>query len=127
MPDPWGALRATTRARIGLGRTGNALPIGDVLDFQLAHARARDAVHTALDTNAVAQAIAPHPHVTMTSRAPDRASYLRRPDFGRQLDPACGAGVPGPCDAVFIIADGLSPAGVQLHAPILLRACIARL
>jgi ethanolamine ammonia-lyase small subunit len=127
MSDPWAALRATTRARIGLGRTGNALPISDVLEFQLAHARARDAVHTVLDTDAVARAIAPHPHTVLRSRAPDRATYLRRPDLGRQLDPACGAGVSGPCDAVFVIADGLSPAGVQHQAPKLLRICIDRL
>ncbi|HEX3573043.1 MAG TPA: ethanolamine ammonia-lyase subunit EutC [Rhodopila sp.] len=127
MPDPWAALRATTRARIGLGRTGNALPIQDVLDFQLAHARARDAVHAELNTDAVARAIAPLPHAVMRSRAQDRATYLRRPDLGRQLDPACGAGASGPCDAVFIIADGLSPAGVQLHAPKLLQNCIDRL
>jgi ethanolamine ammonia-lyase small subunit len=127
MSDPWIALRGTTRARIGLGRTGDALPVKDVLEFQLAHARARDAVHTPLDTAAVAQSIAPLPFLTVRSKAPDRDTYLRRPDLGRQLDPSCLADLAGCWDAVFVIADGLSPVGVQLHAAPLLRACFDRL
>ncbi len=127
MSDPWSSLRGTTRARIGLGRTGDALPIADILEFQLAHARARDAVHTPLDTGAIAQAIAPLPSVTVRSKAPDREIYLRRPDLGRQLDPANLTQPTGPWDAVFVIADGLSPVGVQRHAAPMLRACLDRL
>jgi len=124
--DPWAALRATTRARIGLGRTGDALPIQDVLDFQLAHARARDAVHTPLDPTALAQSLAPRPTVIVHSKAPDRTTYLRRPDLGRQLDPACHL-EQGPYDAAFVIADGLSPIAVHHHAAALLTATLARL
>jgi ethanolamine ammonia-lyase small subunit len=127
MSDPWIALRGTTRARIGLGRTGDALPVKDILEFQLAHARARDAVHTPLDTDAIARSIAPLPSLTVRSKAPDRETYLRRPDLGRQLDPACQAGLTGTRDAVFVIADGLSPVGVQLHAAPFLKACLDRL
>ena len=125
MSDPWAALRGTTRARIGLGRTGSALPIRDVLDFQLAHARARDAVHTELDTTVLTQAI-PN-SVIVHSQAPDRATYLRRPDLGRRLDPATQPPPSGPYDAVFVIADGLSAAGVQHQAPALVQACLDRL
>jgi ethanolamine ammonia-lyase small subunit len=125
MSDPWITLRGTTRARIGLGRTGDALPVKDVLEFQLAHARARDAVHTPLDTDAVARAVAPLPSVTVRSKAADRETYLRRPDLGRQL--GCHIDSMEPCDAVFVIADGLSPVGVQIHAAPLLRACLDRL
>ena len=127
MSDPWSTLRSATRARIGLGRTGNTLPIADVLAFQLAHARARDAVHTPLDTDAMTQAIHPLPALMVGSRAADRETYLRRPDHGRQLDPASAALPPGPYDAVFVIADGLSPTGVQIHAPPFLRVCLDRL
>ena len=127
MSDPWIGLRATTRARIGLGRTGNALPIKDVLTFQLAHARARDAVHTPLDTEALAKAIAPLPAISVHSKAADREIYLRRPDLGRQLDTGCLIAPSGPCDVVFVLADGLSPTGVQRHAPPFLRACFDRL
>jgi ethanolamine ammonia-lyase small subunit len=127
MSDPWFALRGTTRARIGLGRTGDALPVQDVLAFQLAHARARDAVHTPLDTAAIAQSVAPLASVTVRSKAADRETYLRRPDLGRQLDPACCSELTGSWDAVFVIADGLSPVGVQLHAAPFLKACLKRL
>jgi ethanolamine ammonia-lyase small subunit len=125
MSDPWAALRATTRARIGLGRTGDALPIRDVLEFQLAHARARDAVHTPLDTAALKRAFPSG--IIVSSRAPDRTTYLRRPDLGRQLDPAAQPPPSGPFDAVFVIADGLSASGVQRHAPALLNATLHRL
>ena len=120
-------MRATTRARIGLGRTGDALPIKDVLEFQLAHARARDAVHTPLDTAAIARSIAPLSSVAVWSKAVDRATYLRRPDLGRQLDPVCRVALTGTGDVAFVIADGLSPVGVQLHAAPFLAACLGRL
>jgi ethanolamine ammonia-lyase small subunit len=84
----WPALRRATPARIGLGRSGTALTTAAQLDFQLAHARARDAVHAALDAERIAGelgAIGLEP-VRLRSAAADRAIYLRRPDLGRRLD-----------------------------------------
>jgi len=126
--DPWARLRAATAARIGLGRSGDAMPLGAVLDFQLDHARARDAVHAALDTAAVAAALAPHPVVQVRSAAPDRATYLRRPDLGRVLaDGTTLEAIPGGVDLVFVVGDGLSAGAVQAQAAPLIRACLARL
>ena len=123
MSDPWTALRGATPARIGLRRTGDALSTRDVLAFQLAHARARDAVHTPLDTEVLAQSILPLDSVVVRSRCGDRGTYLRRPDLGRQLDPDDRSSLVGRYDVVFVAADGLSPIGVQRHAPKLLQAC----
>lgn len=129
--DLWVRLRATTPARIGLGRTGDALRCDDLLDFQMAHARARDAVHDQLDVEALVASLQPLRSCIVRSAAPDRPTYLRRPDLGRTLDPAC-AGVldaarPEACDAVFVLADGLSAVAVARHAVPVLRACLERL
>ncbi len=126
----WARLRRTTPARIALGRVGHALPLGEVLDFQLAHARARDAVHAALDPAALTAALAPLPVLEVESDAPDRATYLRRPDLGRRLSArsaAVLADAGGDCDVVFVIGDGLSATGVQAGAAQLVRACLAGL
>lgn len=128
--DPFAALRATTPARIGLGRSGDALPIAAQLDLQEAHARARDAVHGAMDVGALARALAPRETIPVHSLAPDRATYLRRPDLGRALDPRDLALLdPGEAgfDLVFVVADGLSASAVAAHAAGFLDAAFARL
>ncbi|MCI0756040.1 ethanolamine ammonia-lyase subunit EutC [Teichococcus vastitatis] len=126
--DPWAALRRFTPARIGLGRAGDAPPLGAVLDFQLAHARARDAVHAALDRVPLQAALGGLPWLAVRSQAPDRGTYLRRPDLGRRLDPECLPLLPkGEWDAVFVLADGLSATAVQQHAAAVLRATLQRL
>ncbi|WP_020185644.1 ethanolamine ammonia-lyase subunit EutC [Methylopila sp. 73B] len=128
--DPWSALRASTNARIGLGRSGDAMPLKAVLEFQAAHATARDAVHTPLDLDAVEAALQPLSTLRVKSSAPDRPTYLRRPDLGRRLDDepspdleAAGKGA----DVVFVVADGLSATAVQMHAAPLVHACAERL
>ncbi|MDB5370764.1 MAG: Ethanolamine ammonia-lyase light chain [Roseomonas sp.] len=126
--DPWRGLRRSTPARIGLGRTGDALPMAAVLDLQLAHARARDAVHAPLVVAAISAELDGLPLCAVRSLAADRGVYLRRPDLGRRLDPADLALLPhGSWDAVFVIADGLSATAAQRHAASVLRAVLAKL
>jgi ethanolamine ammonia-lyase small subunit len=125
--DPWATLRTTTRARIGLARAGDAMAIKDVLEFQLAHAKARDAVHTSLDTAALKSELT-GPVIEVRSEAENRETYLRRPDQGRRLHPACESLLtPGDYDAVFIIADGLSATAVAANAVPMLGAALSRL
>ncbi|MBS1180296.1 MAG: eutC [Proteobacteria bacterium] len=127
--DPFARFRAVTRARIGLGRAGDSLPIRAVLDFQLAHARARDAVHGHVDFAAMAARIGEkQPVICLKSCAADRSIYLARPDLGRRVDPMALAGIEtGDFDVAFVIADGLSAAAVEAHAEIVLSACLRRL
>lgn len=126
--DVWARWRSSTKARIGLGRSGDALPTAPLLDFQAAHSRARDAVHGAADFNALAAALHPHPTITVHSQAGDRATYLRRPDLGRRLDPADTAKLqPAGYDLAFVVADGLSARAVEAHAVPVLQFCLEKL
>jgi ethanolamine ammonia-lyase small subunit len=120
-PNPWTALRQFTAARIALGRVGASLPTQEVLRFGVAHALARDAVHTALDVASLTAALvaAGRTALTVTSCAPDRASYLLRPDLGRTLHKDAAQtlrGVTAPAEIAFVIADGLSAVAAQRHS-----------
>jgi ethanolamine ammonia-lyase small subunit len=116
-------LRSFTPARVGLGRTGHSLPTAELLQFQLDHARARDAVYQELDASSLGVE-----HLLLHSAAPDRATYLRRPDLGRVLDEKSRALLErGNFDAAIVIADGLSATAVHRHAVPLLEALMPRL
>jgi ethanolamine ammonia-lyase small subunit len=128
--DPWARFRAATPARIGLARCGDGLSTDALLDFQLAHAHARDAVHGRVDFDRLAALIAPERSVIRVhSGARDRAAYLRRPDLGRRLDSDSLAGLDlargdQAFDAVFVICDGLSADAVNRHAVPTLKATL---
>jgi ethanolamine ammonia-lyase small subunit len=131
--DPWRALRAHTPARIGLGRAGGSLPTRELLAFGAAHAEARDAVHLPLDVEALQRRIEAMSLGTRTVRsaAPDRASYLLRPDLGRRLDKDSAAlldqAAAAPCDLLLVVADGLSAAAIQRQAlPLLEQVLMQR-
>jgi len=116
-------LRALTPARVALGRSGHSLPTAELLRFDLDCARARDAVREELDTGWLAL-----PHIVVASAAPDRRTYLLRPDLGRKLSAASRARLePGDYDAAIIIADGLSAPAIHHHAAGLLELLLPRL
>lgn len=125
--DPFSRFRSATRARIGLGRAGDALPTAAVLEFQLAHARARDAVHGDVDFDALAKELAPAKTVLVRSLVKDRATYLTRPDLGRTPDRQDLPQGQDAYDVAFVIADGLSAAAVQRHAASVYHATARRL
>ncbi|GAA1503559.1 ethanolamine ammonia-lyase subunit EutC [Nocardioides humi] len=122
--DFWTALRAHTPARIGQSRHGEAPGTRERLEFASAHAAARDAVHTPLDVPALVADLAAVPGLTepvlVASAAPDRATYLTRPDLGRRLRDPLPPAEPG-ADIVVVLADGLSATAVQRHAAGVLR------
>jgi ethanolamine ammonia-lyase small subunit len=131
--DLWAGLRHLTAARIGLARSGASLATQPLLDFRLAHARARDAVHERVDEPRLLADLATLglPVLAVASAVADRAQYLMRPDLGRRLAAEAGAVLSshadGGHDVVFVITDGLAARAVQMHAPPLLAATLPAL
>ncbi|MGK2915483.1 MAG: ethanolamine ammonia-lyase subunit EutC [Porticoccaceae bacterium] len=130
--DPWEELRVYTSARIALGRVGSSLPTTEVLRFGLDHAQACDAVHHPLDVEALQIELeaAGFEVLHVASQAPDRHSYLLRPDLGRRLTTASRALLQqrrSDPDFAVVIADGLSAIAIQRHAPPLLQEFCGRL
>ncbi|MBX8617407.1 ethanolamine ammonia-lyase subunit EutC [Pseudomonas cichorii] len=131
LPNPWLELRRLTPARIALGRTGTSLPTSAQLDFQFAHAQARDAVHLPFDHAGLSAQLSEKGRETLLlhSAAADRHSYLQRPDLGRRLNDDSArqlkdyaAAHPGGVDLAIVVADGLSSLAVHRHTvPFLAR------
>ena len=124
----WQRFTSVPRARLALGRAGDALPTQRLLEFAYAHASARDAVMARVDFGALAGELKPTATLQVRSAVHDRSGYLRRPDLGRVLAQDCVERLPaGPFDAVFVIADGLSASAVQTHAVLTYQAIAALL
>lgn len=122
--NAWQQLRQLTSARIALGRVGTSLPTEPQLDFQFAHAMARDAVHTPLDCDAVADSLVGlgFECLRLHSAAKDRDTYLQRPDLGRRLSEQSAdllreyrSSTQDHYDVVIVVADGLSALAIQRH------------
>jgi ethanolamine ammonia-lyase small subunit len=97
-----------------------------MLAFQLAHARARDAVHAVLDVEALRAELG-DAVIVVDSAAPDRAAYLSDPDLGRSLAQGTAALPRGDHDLAIVIGDGLSATAVQAHAAAVVTALRLRL
>ena len=121
MSDAWIGLRRFTQARIALGRAGHAVPTRALLDFQLAHAQARDAVHCRWDTAGFAAQVRNLGVEALILETPvaDRGEYLRRPDLGRVLTEESKTRLrnvgAAQADVALIITNGLSSTAVERH------------
>jgi ethanolamine ammonia-lyase small subunit len=137
----WERLRRHTAARIGLARAGASLATAPLLDFRLAHARARDAVHEPLDQARLVAELTSLglPVLALASAAESREQYLMRPELGRRLASEASTALaaqardqarnePGDgYDVAFVVADGLSARAVATHARPLLAEVLPRL
>ncbi|MDR2463090.1 MAG: ethanolamine ammonia-lyase subunit EutC [Verrucomicrobiales bacterium] len=133
--DPWARLQNLTPARIALGRAGGSQRTVSVLDFRLAHARARDAVHARFDIDALAQQLAADGLDTarLATAVDDRSAFLRRPDLGRRLAVDSRAFLQrqqaawGARDLAVIISDGHSAAAAMRHAASVVSVLVEQL
>lgn len=121
--DIWADFRQLTAARIGLARTGASLATGALLDLRLSHARARDAVHAALDEAQLCADLSVFdlPVLVVASAAKDRAQYLLRPDLGRKLvdTSLLKSSARQRFDVVFVATEGLSARAMAHAKPLL--------
>lgn len=127
--DPWNQLRAFTGARIALGRAGSSMPTQAHLDFQLAHARAKDAVRLPLDVVALETGLqaAGLKSLRLETLAANRGDYLQNPDRGCRLAPQSVEKIQSHpsckgADIALVVADGLSAIAIQRHAVAFLQA-----
>lgn len=123
-------LKVLTSARVALGRAGSSLPTAAALGFALDHARARDAVHRPADFDGLEASLQDRGLATfrVESAAPDRLTYLARPDLGRRLSiesrRQLEGALPRPhVDLAIVAADGLSSCALE-HVPVLLDALL---
>jgi ethanolamine ammonia-lyase small subunit len=131
------SLRDFTTARVSLPTTGHSIATSEVLNFQLAHAQARDAVHASFHLSGFAHRLhvelpilgeASIPVLQLQTNAPDRTTYLRQPVLGRTLHPSSVAQLqPGRSDLAIIIADGLSALAVERNVIPLLANLLPQL
>lgn len=116
--DPWEGLKEFTDARIGLGRCGTSLPLSEVLDFKLAHAKARDAVLQPMQTEKMIAGLADDDIASfaLSSSVESRSEYLTRPDKGRCLSDDSKkllADKAQEVDVCLVVGDGLSSRAIH--------------
>ncbi|MDF9797291.1 ethanolamine ammonia-lyase small subunit [Catalinimonas alkaloidigena] len=130
--DFWQNLRQHTGARIALGKAGSSISTEELLKFQLAHAQARDAVHTSFNRTELIKELKliHHEAIELNTLAKDRQSYLLRPDWGKVLNDESKAKVRSNAsqyDISLIIGDGLSAQAIHRHIPPLFKILIPKL
>lgn len=120
--DAWEKLKQFTDARIALGRAGCSIPTKALLEFQLAHAQARDAVHQRLDHTQLQQQLhmKGFDSLVVKSQATDKEIFLKCPDLGRLLSEDSIALLKHhqahPYDVCIVIGDGLSALAIHENA-----------
>ena len=133
IPDLWQNLCSLTPARIALGRAGMSLPTKACLDFQLAHALARDAVSIPLDFVNLSQRLLKQGYqsVTLSTQAENQRLYLQRPDLGRLLNnqarDCLQTFINNLIDVAIVVADGLSSKAIAQHSEALLCQLLPKL
>lgn len=131
-------IRQFTAARIGIGRSGGSLTTEQILDFDLAHARARDAVNHDFNATAFIEKFnqmifeleQPIETIVLHSMAKDKSTYLKRPDFGRKLHADSIDNLKNQekgLDLAIIISDGLSARAVESQVLPLLQCWLPML
>jgi ethanolamine ammonia-lyase small subunit len=126
-PRAMAGILAATPARIAVGRAGPRYRTTTMLRFRADHAAAKDAVMSEVDPALLAR----EGLFEVASRAPDKPTFLQRPDLGRALSDAgreeIARRVSRAPTLVVVYGDGLSAAALNQHLPEFHRALLAAL
>jgi len=123
--DEWEKLKQFTDARIALGRAGCSIPTSALLEFQLSHAQAKDAVYKEMDVSCLSEQLQQRQlqSLHIQSNASNKEIYLKRPDLGRQLSNQSRdslikeyAKEPQQYDVCIVVGDGLSAQAIEANA-----------
>ncbi|HCT2105218.1 TPA: ethanolamine ammonia-lyase subunit EutC [Acinetobacter baumannii] len=129
--DQWEKLKQFTDARIALGRAGCSIPTRALLEFQLSHAQAKDAVYQEKDVSYLSEQLAQQQLQSfhIQSNAPNKEIYLKRPDLGRQLsNPSKDTLIkkyaenPQQYDVCIVVGDDLSARAIEANAIVFIAA-----
>jgi ethanolamine ammonia-lyase small subunit len=114
-PPVMARMLAATPARVAVGRVGPRYHTNTMLRFRADHAAAKDAVLSEVDPELLARL----GMFEVASKAPDKATFLQRPDLGRTLSEEGRAELTkriGRAPTLAIIyGDGLSAAALNQH------------
>jgi ethanolamine ammonia-lyase small subunit len=109
------SMLGATPARIGVGRSGPRYRTNTLLRFRADHAAAKDAVLSEVDPQLVAKLGL----VELETQAPDKKTFLVRPDAGRVLSEAAIQKLREKCARApqlqLCYGDGLSAAALNAH------------
>ncbi|RLZ08176.1 ethanolamine ammonia-lyase subunit EutC [Acinetobacter sp. 2JN-4] len=121
--DVWQKLKQFTDARIALGRTGCSVPTKALLEFQLSHAQAKDAVYQSLNIDHISDQLKQLGFETthVESCANNKEIFLKRPDLGRQLSETSrqklkNIQLTSNFEVCIVIGDGLSARAIEENA-----------
>ena len=121
------SILSATPARVAVGRAGTRYCTNTMLRFRADHAAAKDAVLSDVDPELLRRLGL----FEIASRAPDKATFLQRPDLGRALSDEAraelGKRIGKPPRLVVIYGDGLSAAALNQHLPEFHAALVAAL
>jgi len=121
------ALLAATPARVAVGRAGTRYRTNTMLRFRADHAAAKDAVMSEVDPEVLRKLGL----FEVASRAPDKPTFLQRPDLGRALSDEAraelGKRIGKSPKLVVIYGDGLSAAAINQHLAEFHAALVAAL
>lgn len=108
-------MKASTTARIGVGRAGARLKTSTMLELRADHAKARDAVFLDVDMKLLNELGL----FSVQTKCSDKKEFLTRPDLGRQLDDDAITIIKQICtptpDVEVYVSDGLSSKAIEAN------------